>query len=509
MPSCRSSTGVCAAAASASSPAPRWAVPLVCMILLAPLTIVDVPPLLDYPNHLARAVVLAFGANDPVLSHMYAAHWAIIPDLGVDLTLPPLLHVLPVHVAGRVIIGCSVLLPVLGTIAYSRAVFGTRSLWPLGSALIAYNGTLLLGFLNFVAGIGLALLLSSAWIKWRELFPWQTIVLACAGAAGLFFCHLMSVVFCALLIGGYEAEMLWQKRNPWRALAALPVLVVPCVLYALSPLSPVAPDVAWPTLDNKVRELVMPFANYLLPLDLVTLVGVAGFLMIGRCRIAPASRITVVAVILLFLVAPNAVKGTYLFDTRFVIMLGFLVFGAVMPVRLRRAVIAVFAMLFVIRMSVVSAAWYEHRHDLAELRATITSVRPGTRVFLATVSPTEAPEYWRQGPLSRRLSLGLPLDDHVAALLLIEHRAYWPFLFDNPSQQPVVISPPYRQIAQPAESIATSSEVTDGQVNLRGYDDVLLLYAGGRDHLEGLAPNLTLIAKSDMAALFAIGQPRR
>ena len=39
----------------------KYATALLCVILLAPLALVDVPPLLDYPNHLARAVVLAFG----------------------------------------------------------------------------------------------------------------------------------------------------------------------------------------------------------------------------------------------------------------------------------------------------------------------------------------------------------------------------------------------------------------------------------------------------------------
>src|SRR5206468_3412952 len=124
-----------------------------------------------YPNHLARATVLAFGATDPILSRMYAPRWAIIPNLGIDLVLPPLLRVLPMHVAGRIVIGFAVLLPVLGTIAYSRAVFGVRSLWPLASALVAYNATLLLGFLNFVASLGLALLLAAAWIVWRNRYP--------------------------------------------------------------------------------------------------------------------------------------------------------------------------------------------------------------------------------------------------------------------------------------------------------------------------------------------------
>ncbi len=93
-------------------------------VLLAPLLVVDVPPILDYPNHLARMVVLAAGARDPVLWRMYAPHWAIIPDLAIDLFMPPMLHVLPPYVAGRIALALVLLLPWMGMLAYHRALFG-------------------------------------------------------------------------------------------------------------------------------------------------------------------------------------------------------------------------------------------------------------------------------------------------------------------------------------------------------------------------------------------------
>jgi hypothetical protein len=489
----------------------RWLLPLVCAVLLAPLALVDVPPLLDYPNHLARAVVLAFGARDPLLSQMYAAHWSIIPDLGIDLVLPPLLHLFPVHVAGRIVIGAAVLLPVFGTLAYSRAVFGTRSAWPLASSLVAYNGTLLLGFLNFAAGLGLALLLAAAWIFGRERWPVRSVAGTAAGMIALFFCHLTSVAFCALLIGGHEAEWLWRHRRDHRAMllriaATLPLIMGPLGLYLLSPLSPLAAGIAWPSLYDKSRELVIPFANYLLPLDLATAGIVVILVLAGRCRATIGSGIPLVLLALLFVCAPNQVKGTYLFDTRFIIMFALLLFGAVLPRAATVPATIVLAALLLVRMAVLGFAWHEHRQDLAQLRATIASVQPGERVFLAVVSPDEAPTYWRRGPLSRRLSLGLPLDDHLAALLLIEHRAFWPFLFDNPSQQPVMMLPPYRQLAGQVDAIADSHTLAEpGRIDLRGYDDVLLLYAGGiADPAHFAADRLELVAGSDMAALFRI-----
>ena len=60
--------------------------------LSAPFLVTEIPPVLDYPNHLARAYLLAFGPSDPVLSHIYVPQWAIIPNLALDLLLPPLLQ---------------------------------------------------------------------------------------------------------------------------------------------------------------------------------------------------------------------------------------------------------------------------------------------------------------------------------------------------------------------------------------------------------------------------------
>ncbi|MEJ0017046.1 MAG: hypothetical protein WDN25_10860 [Acetobacteraceae bacterium] len=134
----------------------KWALATLCLILLAPLALVDVPPLLDYPNHLARAVVLASAGADPFLSQMYAARWGILPNLATDLVLPTLLDLLPVHLAGRIIVGIALLLPVLGTVAYSRAMFRIGAAWPMASALVAYNATFLLGFINFTIAIGIA-----------------------------------------------------------------------------------------------------------------------------------------------------------------------------------------------------------------------------------------------------------------------------------------------------------------------------------------------------------------
>ena len=106
--------------ARSSDVAWRLSVAALIAVLLFPLVLVDVPPLLDYPNHLARAFVLASLPEDAALGRFFAPHWTVIPNLAVDLLAPPLIHVLPVHVVGRLVIAAALILPALRPVARRR-----------------------------------------------------------------------------------------------------------------------------------------------------------------------------------------------------------------------------------------------------------------------------------------------------------------------------------------------------------------------------------------------------
>jgi len=180
--------------------------------LLAPLLIVDVPPVLDYPNHLARLVLLAAGPDDPVLGRIASPAWSIIPNLAIDVIGPPLLHLLPVHVAGRCLLGAILLLNLAGVIALHRALFARRAFWPLASGLVAYNAGFLLGFLNWEIGSGVAMLFAAAWLTWRETRPIATVAAASAASVILFFCHLMGLICFVLLISSAEIHAMRTRR---------------------------------------------------------------------------------------------------------------------------------------------------------------------------------------------------------------------------------------------------------------------------------------------------------
>ena len=166
------------------------------VVLAIPFFLVDVPPVLDYPNHLARYFVLAH-PDDAILSQMYAPHWTILPNLGMDAIGAAMLRMTDVHVGGRILLALSLFAPVIGVAVYNRVVFGRHSYWSLASGLTAYNGAFFLGFMNFLLSLGLAFMGGAAWIALSRR-KWVLGRIAIRSGIDFLLSHLRRVSFCVV-----------------------------------------------------------------------------------------------------------------------------------------------------------------------------------------------------------------------------------------------------------------------------------------------------------------------
>jgi hypothetical protein len=488
-----------------------------CLVLLAPLTLVDVPPLLDYPNHLARLFVLAFVSNDPIIARFYEPHWGIIPNLALDLTVPPLLRVFPIHIVGRAVAGLILLLPVFGAVAYHRALSGRMSYWPLTSVLFAYNAASLRGFLNFITSIGFALLFAAAWVAWRERRPLLAVLICSAGAVALFFCHLTGLLFFAVLIGAHELASLREVpfRVDWilRRIAVVAVVfAAPAVLYGVSDLQGMTGASEFRSMAGKLHAALIPVINYLLPLDIATAVlcAVVPLFCIARrwCAVPFQAAVGIVTLLLLFIGLPTAFKGTFDLDMRFIIMASALapaiLVPAAMPRRAAWMISTGFLVLFTARMGVVMTVWHAWGDELAAFRAVIAPIQPGDVVLTVRLPRGEEPSVWTSVATARRLSDGTVADGHIAALLLIEHRAWWPFLFDNPSQQPIETREPFRTLAARVDgSPDPIALLARGAPEMRPFTHVLIR-GPAPSPAEIATEGLRLISGNGEAALFAV-----
>lgn len=430
------------------------------IVLLAPLLVIDVPPLADYPNHLARFFILAH-PDDPVLSKIYAPHWTILPNLGMDVIGAGLLRITDTHTGGRILLALSLLAPVGGAVVYHRVAFGCRSYWPLASGLVAYNAAFFMGFMNFLFSLGLALIGAAAWVALRRQnrSGWKTLAGAIAAVA-TFFIHIFGLAFLFLLIGAEEASGLRRRWSSGTVTAcdfmkaAIPILIAlapALVLYRLSPFSDTATSLgAW----HAIVKLMRPFSPFTIPnveLTIVTAVAVIVALVAMRRHLAfaPGLRLAIAVLAIVYIAAPLRIKGGSYVDLRAAVMVALLLFAGVQPRIARREAmmfgIAV-AALILVRSASVAATWIDSRDDLADLRAAIDGVEPGARVLLATGSSGKR----TMAPPARRTLPGIGrLTNHLPALLPVERRAFWPLLFADPAQQPVTILPPFDRMSQP------------------------------------------------------------
>jgi hypothetical protein len=525
-----------AAIPAVDRPVVWWiAMALLFAALAVPLLAAQVPPLTDYPNHLARCYILAFADSDPVLGRIFSTHWQIIPNIAMDLILPPLMHVFSPFTAGRVALSLCLFVPVSGAIALSCAYFRRRSLWQLTPGFAAFNSLFLMGFMNFEIAIGIAMWGAAAWIRYREQSPWSAIAVGLVVAPLVFFFHLMGFFFYALLVGCYELFAILDGGLRERggsinavkraSLAAIPFLAPAC-LYLSSSLNKLSSAPIWGSRSTRAWSLLIPFLDYSLTFDLLVIAPVIGFLawcvITSKVEVSRPGLLAASILALGFLVLPVSIKTVWWVNTRMIVMLGFLVFAVFMPRGLssRQRTISefVFAILLLAKIAFITGVWIHSQQDVHDVRQVIAPVEAGSRVLDVQVFKNDNPAWFDAMPIGRRIPHLNPTFWHLASFVLLDRRAFWPSIFANDTQQPIRVRGPY------IECLGTGSAPPDyqllGSVQMSAdeaqrfpflphwdqkFDYVLLLNAEGAGNLDEIFPDkLELLDHRGIAALFRI-----
>lgn len=217
-----------------------------CLLACLPILAVRLPPLYDYPAHLAGMRILADLITQRHFAALYTLHWAIIPNLAADFI------VVPLHLCGAGIetAGKLCLLAIMaglgtGVVRLNRALTGEASLLPLLAFGLLFAEPVKFGFINYVAGIAMLLHALAFWVAAPARPAWRLALIGIAACILLFFCHLLA---CAVFIAGVlglQAASLGQAlltRAPLapslrRAALVLPGAACAAALYACAPLA--------------------------------------------------------------------------------------------------------------------------------------------------------------------------------------------------------------------------------------------------------------------------------
>jgi hypothetical protein len=356
------------------------------------------PPLSDYVNHLARMHVIATLGQNANLSRFYQIDWAIIPNLTMDLIVPWFTQLgVNVYVAGKFFTVTMFLVISSGVLALNRVLTGRWSIAPLLVFPLLYNFVFLVGLINYLFGVGIALWALAGWIALRDR-PWPLrFALSTVSVGVLFFCHLSALGVYGMGLLAFELMRLWQERTrkPWkRALAefvavGLPFLLV-APLLAASPTMGLVARYEWEPL-GKLDGLISVFAVYwdIVTIGMLAIIIAAGAWAArhGMLRFHPFSIWIGAIGMAVYLALPRILFDSWMADQRIAVPLVYMLIACInLDLRLRmvrRGFVAILLVLLAVRVIEVDVSWSDLTEGQIELRASARQIQRGSKVFVA------------------------------------------------------------------------------------------------------------------------------
>ncbi|HXQ52800.1 MAG TPA: hypothetical protein VN802_17025 [Stellaceae bacterium] len=408
-----------------------------------PVLLCGVLPLVDYPNHLARAAILARLPADATLQHYYVASWGPLANLAMDAIVPPLLAILPLEAAGHVFVLVTFLLLAGGTALLHRVLCGRWSAWPCLAFLLLYGRLLLWGLLNFLFGLGLALAALAAMIALGGRGVATRIAAGAAFALALYFAHLMAFGIYAVVLLGIEAAAF--PRAPVAVSARLAVAALPLAAPLAIMLVAGVGGGGAVTFSEPWRKLDLMFSVFDLyhrPFDIACFaLAVAGLGWAYWRRwlvLAPALALPLLLLAILYIAMPSQMLGASGVDRRLPLALALLVCAGTQWAGPRpgpgRVILAGAGAMFVLRLATVAASWAASDREYRALLDGLESVPLGSRIAVA--APPDAVNV-SATPLL-----------HLPVLAAAERDAFVPSLFAIPGQQPIAFAGDYRALAE-------------------------------------------------------------
>ena len=301
-----------------------------------------------------------------------------------------------VYLAGQIFTTLAFVLIGSGTLALNRALTGRWSPLPLIALPLLYNGVLLVGVMNYIFGIGLALWGLAAWVWLRDRsWPWRFAV-STLFALTLFICHLYAVGLYGLGLLAFELHRLWSRRAeplPPRLadFVATGLPFIPILAFLMtSPTWNVAGAPAYWEADGKADGLLMAIKIYY-PYVAYGLIGIVAVATAearrrGLLRFHPVGWVLLGIGAIVYLAMPRALFGAYLADQRLPIAVAFMAIACVdIDLRHRAArggLVALLALLLAARIVEVQTVWNHLDRGTNEFVQSVKAIKRGARILV-------------------------------------------------------------------------------------------------------------------------------
>jgi hypothetical protein len=444
--------------------APRLAVfllPVVLTLGVLPLLAVAIPPLHDYPFHLARADAVASLLGQVGHGTVYRLGSFLLPNEAMDVVTMGLTAAMPPMLAGRVFLGLVQVLLLGGVVALHWALHRRLSPWPLVGGFLLYNWIFLYGFTNYLFGVAAMLWGVAAWVALARAPAAVRMALGAATGVVVMFSHLVAFGLYAVVLGGLALhDALEEPRGGWgRVLGhllvpAVPLAVTLALFVALSPTAgEVRQPIAWqswlgwkPLMAWRTLQSGHPW------LDLLTLGPVAalglGLLALRRLVLSPAMLAPLMLLGVTYLVMPYSLFGSLYGDARLPVAIALVAVAGFDIARLAPRHVALGAALLVLLLAgrnvAIARDWRATAPVFDSHMHAFDLLPQGSRLWAATAGPY--PRIAWSG--AAELAMWHPPLKHVASLASVGRDVFVPSTWADPFKQPIVLPPEHMPAKQ-------------------------------------------------------------
>ena len=353
---------------------------------------------------------------------------------------------------------------------------------PLIAFPLLYNNVFLVGTMNYLFGIGLALWALTSWVALRERAVALRLAVSTLFVLALFFCHLFAVGVYGLGLLAFELQRLLGLRwrgplavdgaakpglPPWLdfIVSGLPFLpVVPLLL--MSPTWTLRWDFTW-ELSGKVNGLLFVIEVYSRSATffLATIVAIAAVFAARHraLQFHPFGWMLLAVGGITYLALPRVLFDTYMADQRLPIALAFMIIAcAHLDLRdefVRRGFATVLVLLLAVRAFEVQGVWREISRGTASFRDSVRHIDRGSKVLVAYADPDN-------GDNARDLWL-----THAACLAIIERSALVTTAFTVLGKQVMHVRRDYRDRVDTEDGTPPSIRQLLSHTELTDWDD--------------------------------------
>ena len=425
---------------------------LLLALSLGPVFAVDVPAMMDYPNHLAVMSVLS--RNDTAAANpFYQVTWAFNTNMAMEFVVPSLARWIGLGAAGNTFLLLSQLLVIGGATAIERVVKGRLELSPLAAALFLYSLPFAWGFVNFEFGLGVALCAIAAWLAMDDRPLLVRASLHAIFVAILFIAHLLALGIYGVTLGIHE---LWRVRSGrasikqmllTMAALAMPVVVILGVMLFLGrSVAGAASGTEW-LFDHKIRLFFEAMNGYSILLSSAGMgLILFGSFVLGRggyLKLVSSGLWIVVGFAILYVAVPNRLMDTAFNDVRIVTAAALILPGFVQlsfpKLTWRQFAFWGASACALVNVALVWWVWLSYRSEYAAMISSFDRIAKDSTVLVAVSYPPGKP--------------GGDFVDypfyHAPTLAVVYDNALVPSLFTYPGDRPVTLRSAYEQFAQP------------------------------------------------------------